>query len=711
MKQLSLDVQTGRVAVSEVPAPLVRPGGVRVRVGYSAISVGTERMRLEFGKKSLVGKALDRPEQVRKVLETAAREGFTSTYRKVKGRLSELSPIGYSLAGTVEAVGEGVSDLQVGDRVACAGGGHANHAERVWVPRNLVAPLPDGVGMADAAFGTIGAIAMQGVRQADLRLGETAVVIGLGIVGQLTVQLLNAAGVHAIAVDIDPSRVELAGRHGAIGVVRSDDVEGRVEVETGGIGADAVIITAATSSDDPIRLAGAVARDRARVVVVGLVPMNLPRPPFYDKELELRLSRSYGPGRYDPAYEEKGQDYPVGYVRWTEGRNLGEFLRLLGTGAVELEGLITHRYPFDEAEDAYEVLSGEDGRGALGVLLEYGEPVEEPARIELKPARAAPSGRVSVGFIGAGAFATGVLIPALRDLDVELAGIMSAGGLSARSAAENHGFRYLAGSAEALFEDGGIHAVFIATRHHDHARLAATALRAGKHVFVEKPLALSEDELDDVLDAASAGPLLMVGFNRRFAPATRFLLERFAGTAGARVVHVRANAGALPPDHWAHDPEVGGGRIRGEGCHFIDLALYLAGAAPVEIRAMSLGAEDPAARLGDNVQIGMRCANGSLATVLYTGKGNMRSGKERVEVFAGGATGIIEDFRSAEFRGASGKRERWKGRQDKGHAAELRAFIRAVREGGPPPIPLEALAASSRATLDAARAVGGEGGA
>lgn len=710
MKQVIQEMGTGALRLVDVPAPLVRPGGVLVRTLHSVISIGTERSKIELGRKSLLGKARERPDQVRKVLDAVKREGVASAYRKARSRLSAPSPLGYSCAGVVEAVGVGVDDIEVGQLVACAGAGYANHAERVWVPKNLVVPVPEGVPSAEAAFATLGAIALQGVRQADVHLGETVAVIGLGILGQLTVQLLRAAGAQPIGIDVDAARVKLAERHGAAGVLRSEDVAGRVAVLSGGIGVDAVIVTAATSSEDPIRLAGEIARDRGRVVVVGAVPIRLPRSSYYEKELEIRLSRSYGPGRYDPGYEEKGNDYPVGYVRWTERRNLGEFLRLLSTGAVRVDGLITHRFPFAEVERAYETLMGGDGRGALGVVLEYPEEAtEEPRRIVVAgkrgsaAARAPIAGPIGVGLIGAGNFAQDVLLPSLRRLGVELRGVVTASGFTARGVAEKHGFAYAASSADEVLADPGTHVVVIATRHDEHARLAADALRAGKAVFVEKPLALDEASLDDVLIAASQGGPLMVGFNRRFAPATQFVRERLARTPGARVVQIRVNAGALPPTSWVHDPEVGGGRLIGEGCHFIDLAAYLAGSPAVEVSARGIGGADPAAALQDNVVVTLRCADGSIASILYTSKGNPRSGKERIEVFAGGVSAVIDDFRSTEVHGA--KRERWTGRQDKGHRAELEAFVRAVREGAAPPISLAELENSSRATLRAARSL------
>jgi predicted dehydrogenase/threonine dehydrogenase-like Zn-dependent dehydrogenase len=702
MKQLIQEMDSGTIRVVDVPAPVVRPGGVLIRTTHSVISVGTERSTVELGRKSLLGKAMERPDQVRKVLDTVGREGVASAYHKVKTRLSELSPMGYSAAGAVERVGDGVTGLEVGDRVAAAGAGYANHAERLWVPKNLVVRVPDGVAGEAAAFATLGAIALQGVRQAEPRLGETVVVIGLGILGQLTVQLLGASGVRALAIDLDPSRVALAREHGALGWVRSDDVAARVEDATGGLGADAVIITAATSSTDPMELAGALARDRARVVVVGMVPIEVPRSPYYEKELDVRLSRSYGPGRYDPAYEEQGHDYPVGYVRWTEQRNMQAFLELIAAGKVDLDRLITHRFDFESAVSAYDVVTGDDASSVLGVVLRYPESArEEPARIEMEapggPRRATPHPGLSL--VGAGAFAQGVLLPALKKMDVELHGVASAGGVTARKAAETHGFRYLAASEQEILSDPDTDAVVIATRHGDHARLATAALRAGKAAFVEKPLALTDAELDEVVAAASGGPLLMVGFNRRFAPATMFLRERMLGLPGGRMVHVRANAGYIPSTHWVHDPVEGGGRLIGEACHFIDLALFLVGFPAVYVETRALGGEDPAAALEDNFVVTLRCADGSVASVLYTAKGSGRTGKERVEMFCAGRTAVIDDFRSAEVHWR--KRERWKGRQDKGHTGELRAFVAALREGSEAPISLAELEHTSRVTLRA----------
>jgi predicted dehydrogenase/threonine dehydrogenase-like Zn-dependent dehydrogenase len=700
MKQVLQVLGTGEVRVMDVPAPLLRPGGVLVRNHASVISVGTDRTQIDFGGSRMLAKARERPEQVRQVLQSVARDGLRATRDRVRRKLDSHVALGYSCAGVVEAVGAGVDDLRVGMHVACAGAGYASHAEHVWVPRNLVVPVPDDVTSEHAAFATMGAIALHGIRQAEPALGDVVAVIGLGLLGQLTVQMLRAAGVRTLAIDVDPARVELAAGFGATAMLRGDAVEHAVAAATDGLGADAVLITAATSSDDPIRLSGRITRDRGRVVLVGAVPMNVPRSPFYEKEIDLRFSRSYGPGRYDRSYEEKGQDYPVGYIRWTERRNLAEFLRLVSAGQVRMDPLITHRFALREAAEAYASLQG--GRPPLGVVLDYPQREDAPQpRILL--AGAGRAGRAGIGFIGAGSFAADMLLPALKRLDAELVGVTTARGVSALQAGQQFGFRYLAASPESLVADPDVNAVVIATRHHDHGELAEQALRAGKAVFVEKPLALDEASLDDVMRAAHGGPQLMVGFNRRFAPATQFVHQRLVRLPGARVVHIRVNAGAAPADSWVHDPAVGGGRIIGEVCHFIDLARYLVGAPITGVHAIAMDGPDPAARLHDNVQLTLSFADGSIAGILYTSKGNTGTGKERVEVFAGGATAIIDDFRSAEFHGV--RTERWKGRQDKGHEEQLRRFLVAVGDGGPAPIPLDELEEVSRATLRAAASV------
>lgn len=705
MKILVQQTGTGRVERVDVPAPVVGPGQVRILTRASVVSVGTERTAIEFGRKSLLAKAMERPQQVQRVLSSVARDGLGRTVDRVKDKLESYFAPGYSSAGSIEEVGALVRGLEPGQRVACAGAGYAVHAERVVVPENLVVALPDDVSFEAAAFTTLGAIALQGVRQADVRLGEFVAVIGLGLLGQLTVQMLVASGVRPIAIDLDAERVRLAAGHGAVAALRSDDVQGIVREATGGIGVDATIITAATSSEDPVRLGGDLTRERGRVVIVGAVPVNVPRSPYYEKELDVRMSRSYGPGRYDPSYEEKGHDYPVGYVRWTERRNMEAFVRLLSTGDVEVGPLITHRYTFEDGERAYsEIMDPAADVPPLGVVLEYpAEATVEPSRVHVG-GRSAPAGpRPGIGLIGPGSFARDTLIPALKSLDVDLRGVVSGSGVSGRNVAERHGFAYLATAAE-LLNDEAIAAVIIATPHASHAVEATAALTAGKATFVEKPLALNQASLREVLRAAQGGPPLMVGFNRRFAPATRFLSERLEGVTGARVVVIRVNAGRIPANHWIHDPEVGGGRLLGEGCHFIDLAAYLVGSGPVAVAASAVGGDDAEADLRDNFVVTLRFPDGSIGSIVYTSRGDKESGKERVEVFAGGMTGVIDDFRRAEvWRG--GKNEEWKGKPDKGHQAELAAFVEAVRTGSESPIPLPDLAASSLAALRAVDAL------
>lgn len=709
MKQVLQVLGTGEIEVADVPDPVVRAGGVLVRTQASVVSVGTDRTQIDFGRKSLVAKARERPEQVRQVLQSVARDGLQATRDRVRRKLAGRVALGYSCAGIVEAIGEGVDDLAVGQRVACAGAGYASHAERVWVPKHLAVPLPDEVSFEDGAFATMGAIALHGIRQAAPVLGETVAVIGLGLLGQLTVQMLAAAGVRAIAIDVDPARVALAQAAGAQGLLRSDAVEQAVAMATDGIGVDAVLITAATSSDDPIRLSGRITRDRGRVVLVGAVPMNVPRSPFYEKEIDLRFSRSYGPGRYDRNYEEKGHDYPIGFVRWTERRNLAEFLRLVAAGQVRLDGLVTHRFPVERAADAYASVRSGGGTAPIGVVLTYPEhAATTPARILVGGPARAVKGRPALGFIGAGSFASDMLLPILKTLDVELAGVATARGVTAHQAAQEFGFRYTASDPDALFSDAAVHAVAIATRHDDHADLATRALAAGKAVFVEKPLALDHASLERVVAAAADGPPLLVGFNRRFAPATAFVMDRLRRLPGARVIHIRVNAGYIPPDSWMHDPAVGGGRIVGEGCHFIDLARHLAGAPVRDVAVTAVGGPDPAARLQDNVHIALCFEEGSIASILYTAKGNTKAGKERIEVFAAGTTAVIDDFRSAEFHGE--RVEHWKGRQDKGHAEQLRRFVACLKDGGPSPIPLAELEEVSRVTLEAAALAGGRMG-
>ena len=701
MKQVVQNFRDGELFVEDVPSPSLRPGGVLVATEYSIVSAGTERSKVDLARKNIVAKAIARPDQVRKVLATVRREGLASTFHKVMNKLDSLAPLGYSTSGRVVAVGAGCEQFAVGDLVACGGAGYANHAEVVWIPGNLCAPVPTGVDAADAAFATIGAIALQGVRQAEPRLGETVVVIGLGLLGQLTVQLLAASGCRVIGVDVDPWKIELARKAGAErALLRSEDVVAHTMDATRGRGADAVIITAATPNNDPFVLAGDLARDRAHVVLVGAVPIEIPRSPYYEKELDVRLSRSYGPGRYDAAYEEKGLDYPVGYVRWTENRNMEAFLDAVAAKQVRLGELLTHRFALDDAERAYDLLAG-GGERFLAIALAYPTKPAPPQLELIRGDRAVARGQVRVGFVGAGSFAGGTLIPLLADLrGVTLATVCTASGLSARDAAIRHTFAASTSDPEAVLGDPEINAVVIATRHDSHAALARDALGRNKAVFVEKPLALGRDELAEVMAATRKNPSLMVGFNRRFSPHTERVRRAFAGRAGALMVMIRVNAGPILASSWIHDPAIGGGRLLGEGCHFVDLAGAIVGARPRSVRAVGVGSADAASKLRDNFTLVIEYADGSIATILYTSKGDVAFGKERVEVFGDGVAAVIDDFHTSTItRGGAVDKHRTK--QDKGHRDQLVRFVAMATLGGAPPIPLAELEASSLATIAA----------
>lgn len=756
MKQLLQNLRSGDTSVVDVPIPSPKPGMALVRTAASLVSAGTERTLVEFAEKSLLGKARSRPDLVRQVLDKARREGLLSTVEAAFGRLEQPMPLGYSSAGTVEALGEGLTGFRVGQRVACAGGNFAVHAEYSVVPRNLLTPLPDEVDFEQAAFTTLGAIAMHGFRLGEVSLGERVAVIGLGLLGLLMVGIARAAGCEVLGVDLNPQRVALAQSMGATAVLRPA-AEETAAAFSRGRGCDAVLICADTPSSDPVELAGALARDRAKIVATGAVGLNFPRKVYYEKELSFVNSRSYGPGRYDPAYEEAGQDYPIGYVRWTEGRNMEAFVDLLATGRIDVRPLITHRFPIQQAPEAYELITGKRKEPFLGVLLTYPQETEAarngaaeaaadvqeadfiakatglevagslPRETDRTPQtaghlepgaaqtiRSNPEG-VKLGVLGAGNFAAAVLLPAIKKVPaVELVAIASASGLSAHNAAERFGFRRTGSDEAELLADPEINTIAILTRHHLHARQAAAALAAGQHVFCEKPLVIREEELEVVAQALAGTdeaearpgprPLLTVGFNRRFAPLAQRLSGFLAGRQEPLVAHYRVNAGLIPASHWLHDPLQGGGRIIGEGCHFIDFLTFLVGAAPMAVSAYSL--PDLGRYREDNVVLTFRFPDGSLGTVTYLANGDKSFPKERVEVFCSGRAAALDDFRTLEMV-RDGRREvlRSRLRQDKGHRAEWEAFAAAVRAGGPPPIPYDQLFGVHRAAFAAVQAL------
>jgi len=698
MKQLLQKLKSGEMQILEVPDPVPGRGEVLVRNRFSLISAGTEGSLVQSARKGWIGKAKERPQHVARVVEALKTQGPVNTYRQVMKKLDNWSPLGYSCAGEVIRVGEGVSGLAAGDLAAC-GGVTASHAEVVVVPANLCVRLDPGAHLEKAAYNTLGAIALQGVRQADLRLGESCVVIGLGLLGQLTVMLLKAAGVKVAGIDIAASPVSKALECGADLALARDTagLEERIDEATGGLGADAVIIAAAGSSLDPINLAGRLARKKGKVVVVGAVPTGFDRDPhWYRKELDLRMACSYGPGRYDPFYEESGHDYPAAYVRWTENRNMQAFQALVLEGKVDPSLLTTRVIPLEEAEQAYDLIM-KKGEPVFGMLLRYREDAPAPTgKVVLRGARGAAP--VGIGFIGAGNYAQGFLLPNVpKSSDYALKGILTASGAGSRSAAERFGFEFCATEEKEIFEDTMINTVFVTTRHDSHAAYTVKALRAGKNVYVEKPLCLSVEELDEigeVYGSAAGSPLLMVGFNRRFAPLSRQMKSVF-GDAPAAITY-RVNAGPVPADHWVLDPKSGGGRLVGEVCHFIDYLTFLSGSLPVTVHADAL--RDGEGR-SDTVSVTLTFADGSLGSIVYCTNSSRAVPKERVEVSSAGITAVLRDFRDLEVFGKKRELRKRLTSQDKGQKAMVGAFLEAARTGGESPIPFGEIVAVTQATF------------
>ena len=703
MKQLLLNLRTGEATVAEVPVPVVQSGRVLVRTAASLISAGTERALTELGQKSLLGKARERPELIGKVWEKVKTEGVAQALEGVRDKLDQSHAVGYSAAGIVIECARDVTDFRPGDRVACAGTDYASHAEIISVPRNLCVRLPEQLSFAEAAFGTVGAIALQGVRLAEPTLGEAVVVLGLGLVGQLTVQLLKANGCRVFGIDIDERRVQLALQSGAEAGCAPGDAKDKVKGWSRGRGADACIIAAATTSDEPVELAGEISRLKGRVVAVGLVGMNVPRNVYYQRELTLKVSLSYGPGRHDPEYEERGHDYPVAYVRWTEGRNIEAFLDLLADGRVEVEPLITHRFPIDDAPKAYQLISGKAHENYLAVLLEYRTEGEVGRRVDNKSATKKASksdGRARVGLIGAGGYAQKVLLPNFKAAGAEFCSIASASGVSARDVGTKYGFKRFVSDARSVIDDDEANLIVIATRHGSHAELATLGLKAGKHVFVEKPLALNDAELNIVLEAASVSEgQLLVGFNRRFSPLAAKAKEFFVNRQGPLSIVYRVNAGRIPRAHWTQDPNEGGGRIIGEVCHFIDLMQFLSGATPKSVFAESVAGGSGQIVNEDSVFITLQFADGSNGMIAYLAEGDSGLPKEHIEIFGEGKTFVIDDFRSVRLHADGHERKETLRQQDKGQAEETRVACAVVADGRPAPITLMELEATTRATF------------
>ena len=704
MKQVLQSARTGKIEVAEVPAPRVQPGCALVRIAASLVSAGTERASTEFAGKNLLQKAKSRPDLVRDVMQKIVRDGVLSAVSAVKNRLDQPLALGYSSSGTVLAIGEGVTDIAPGDRVACAGANYAVHAEFACVPRMLVARIPSAeVDTESAAFTTLGAIAIHGVRTADAKLGDTVAVLGLGLLGQLTVQILRAAGCSVIGFDPIQSRAELARSSGALAVSASEEEFRDLCLQhSSGNGVDCVLITAETTSSGPVNLASQIARDKAVVCAVGTVGLELQRKLYYEKELDFRISRSYGPGRYDAAFEQKGRDYPIGHVRWTETRNMEAFLQLLAEKRVDVRSLVTHEFSIDEALTAYELITGKPGEPYLGVLIRYSRGNCSPdSRLELVPRNPRPEAQISIGVIGAGNFAFGTLLPAIKAVgDVRFIGLCASNGPRARAAATKFDFEFCSTDEEEIFSNPSINTVVIATRHHLHANQVLRALQSGKHVFCEKPLCLNEDELNRIQSTYSHGDgsaKLMVGFNRRFSPFA-IKMKAFLGDKAPLVMHYRVNAGMLPKDHWINDPDQGGGRVIGEVCHFVDFLSFLCGARPVTAQATSI----PRLSQDQDVVVQLGFDNGSKGTIHYVCSGDRAFGKELVEVFGGSSVAVLDDFRRLELVRQGRKRvfRSWL-RQDKGHRAEWQLFSQAIRTGAPAPISFDEIYATTLATFRA----------
>jgi predicted dehydrogenase len=705
MKQLLQNMKTGKAHVADVPVPQPPDGAALVRTAVSLVSAGTERMVVEFAKQGLIGKAQSRPDLVKQVLSKARREGLLNTIDAAKNKLDQPMALGYSSAGTIIEVTPGLKGFHVGDRVACAGGGHAVHAEFAVVPQNLMVKIPENVDFELAAFTTVGAIAMQGFRLGQAQVGERVAVIGLGLLGLLAAGIASAAGCQVLGIDLNPERVELAKKMGASVSVTRDLAVEAAESFSHGKGVDVILICADTQSNDPVELAGEIARDRAKVVAVGAVGLTIPRKIYYAKELDLIVSRSYGPGRYDEDYEENGQDYPIGYIRWTETRNMESFLDLLSQNKLVVSPLITHRIPIEDGKKAYDLITGKENY--LGVLLTYGDqPLPKENRI---PNLSAPTVRVkpgdilALGVLGAGNYALSTFLPVVKKTGmVAPVGIVSASGVSAHHAARRYGFGFAASAPDTLYDDPAINMLAILTRHNLHTDQVLKAFDKGKNVFCEKPLAINQEQLDAITAALQKEdqPLLMLGFNRRFAPLAKRLKAFVDRRQEPLFAHYRVNANVLPADHWLIDPEVGGGRIIGEGCHFIDFLTFLVGDNPAEVTTQGL--PDQGKYNEDNIVMNFKFPDGSLGVVSYLANGDKSFPKEYLEVFTGGRVAVLHDWRRLEMV-ENGNRSvaRHRFQQNKGHQGAWQAFLNAIQEKKTPPIPYDQLLGVSLASFAA----------
>jgi predicted dehydrogenase/threonine dehydrogenase-like Zn-dependent dehydrogenase len=706
MKQVLQNMRSGNTMVNETPIPQVRPKTALVQTAVSLVSAGTERMLVDFAGKNLIEKARSRPDLAKQVLDKAKREGLLPTVQSALNRLDLPMSLGYSSSGTIFSCGNGLIGFKPGDRVVCAGGGHAVHADYAVIPQNLLAHLTDNVDFESGAFATMGAIAMNGFRLAKIQLGENIAIIGLGLLGLITAKLALAAGCAVFGTDTNPARVRFAKKLGFNASTRANAEKHGMSFTTGR-GYDAVLICADTPSADTVVLAGQIARDRGHVVSLGVVGIDLPRKPYYEKELFFQVSRSSGPGRYDLKYEEEGVDYPLGYVRWTEGRNLEGFVNLISSGKLVVTDLITHRFPVEKATGAYQLITGKKSESFLGVLITYSpEKGDFKTRIPItieNETLAPHKGEIVVGVLGAGIYANAVFLPAMASVGgSRLQTIVSASGSSASFAAQKYKFAFASSSENDIFQDKKVNTVVILTRHNEHARQVVQALHLGKQVYCEKPLAINENDLTQVEKALSKKdhPVLMVGFNRRFSPFGKLLKNFLDDRSEPLYAHYRVNAGLLPLNHWQHDPNIGGGRIIGEGCHFIDFITYLVGQPPCSIFAQAL--PDKGKYHQDNILITLEYPDGSMGSLAYLANGDKGFSKEYLEVFCGGKIGIMDDFTHLTTI-SNGERKEQHSRfgQDKGHRAAWRAFLSCIKDGTEPPISYQDLIRVSNATIAA----------
>ncbi|MEJ7912532.1 MAG: bi-domain-containing oxidoreductase [Chitinophagaceae bacterium] len=699
MKQLIQNFKTGKLYVDEVPMPSISEGMLLVENKYSLISSGTERSTVQVAQANLLGKARQRPDLVAQVFANIKKEGFAATFDKVKTKLDSLKAMGYSTAGIVVTSLDRDGLFQPGDRVACAGQGYASHAEIVAIPQNLAVLIPDNVSFEEAAFTTLGAIALQGVRQAEPRLGEKICIIGLGLLGQLTGQLLKANGCDVFGIDLSDRLIKLANEISVTKALHRNDpnLVSACDNFTNGHGFDSIIITAAAPSNDPIVLSTELCRRKGKIVVVGAVKMDIPRDPhFYRKELELRISCSYGPGRYDVDYEEGGTDYPFAYVRWTEQRNMEAFLQMVSKGLVKLKPLTTHTFDITEADEAYEIVLGKKPEPHIGILLQYAE--REGKFLTSRQVQNSPVKQQNVGFIGAGSFAQSYLIPNVKAFGASLDTVVTSKGITSKNVAEKFGFNTCSADIDDVIQKKDINTVFIATPHSSHAGQVMAALKAGKNVFVEKPLAITEDELNEIIGLKMAHHgTLMVGFNRRFAPICVAVKKEFDNAGEPLVVNIRVNAGFIPKDHWTQIPEIGAGRIIGEMCHFIDLMQYFTNAEPVKVYAECIQSKNEKIKTDDNLSVVIKFDNGSVGNLVYVANGDKSLPKERIEVFGAGKAAVINDFQDGSFHGANKTRSLKSA--GKGHQQEVSAFLTSLKEGKASPISFRSVCLTTLATF------------